>query len=346
MSDPLEKFLVEYVDASGGLTEEIEPQVYDLLLPDSDQPLRVTFDPDALPEHPAAQLVTFGSALLEQLLAQAQARGRIALVYLDDVHLMPHALDQRVRRDLTLPSGTNLLIESARPQYVTTTLFWFETTFIGDEKEQALYPVAVDRYYGRLVRYLEPLLDGERLSEIRRYAYPDASSQPLAQTYLHARERVMRTVLTEANSRQHELRARLAQQREQMTRYFADLRAELNERLEKVQARGEEGDSLLLRVEALNREERLRVEELQRKATLRAQIQLTNVLHVKIPRLFLEAQLVFDENRRAPIPLKLTRDPLVEKTDALACPHCQHPTYELRVGRRGDLRCPQCSAAV
>jgi hypothetical protein len=29
MSDPLENFLIEYVDAVGGLADEIEPQVYD-----------------------------------------------------------------------------------------------------------------------------------------------------------------------------------------------------------------------------------------------------------------------------------------------------------------------------
>jgi hypothetical protein len=351
VADPLEQFLTEYVDSAGGIAEEVEPQVYDVLLPDAGilpyegRTLRVAFDPEALPEHPHAQLVTFGSSLLDELLEQAQARGRLALAYLDDVHLTPHALEQRVRRDFILPPAASLQIQAARPLYVTTTVLWFETTFVSDEKEQSLAPIAVDRYYGRLVRHLEPLLERDRLSEIRRYPYPDAPSRPLDEAYLQASERLARSVSAEANGRKQEILARQAQQRERMTRYFADLRGELNERLEKAQARAEEMDSLRARVEALDREESVRLEELQRKTMLRVQIKLTNVLHVKTPRLFLNARLASKDRMHAAIPLTLTWDPFAEKADALDCPSCRHPTYELRLGRRGELRCPNCDKA-
>ena len=130
-----------------------------------------------------------------------------------------------------------------------------------------------------------------------------------------------------------------------MTNYFADLRAELTERLGKMEQRGdaapEEMDSLRQRLEALAREETLRLDELQRAARLRVQIELLNLLHIKIPRLFVTAHLGF-ETKRAPLPLSLTWDPLTEKTDPFACPHCQQPTLALRLTRRGDLRCAQC----
>ena len=43
----------------------IEPEVYDVLLPGTgsggaDESLRIAFDPEALPEHPGAQLASFG----------------------------------------------------------------------------------------------------------------------------------------------------------------------------------------------------------------------------------------------------------------------------------------------
>src|SRR5437867_1368864 len=142
MPDPLETFLIEYADAVGGLADQIEPQVYDVLLPDADQSQRIAFDPDALPEHPSAQLLSFGSTLLDAWLLQAHARGRVAIAYLDDVHLHPHALEQRVRRDLVLPDALTLEIQTMRPFYVSHALFWFEVTFVSDEKEQALYPIA------------------------------------------------------------------------------------------------------------------------------------------------------------------------------------------------------------
>lgn len=114
MPSPLEQFLIEYVDAVGGLADEIEPQVYDVLLPDAATPQRIAFDPDALPEHPSAQLLTFGSALLDDLLARAQTRGQIGLAFLDDAHLQPHALAQRIARDLVVPETVTLRIENIR----------------------------------------------------------------------------------------------------------------------------------------------------------------------------------------------------------------------------------------
>ncbi len=131
-----------------------------------------------------------------------------------------------------------------------------------------------------------------------------------------------------------------------MQRYYADLRTELAERTEKAQARGDETESLRLRQDALNREESLRLDELKRKAELRVQLKLTNLLHVKIPRLFIATGVAAKQFAAVhPASLTLTRDPLAEKTDALVCPNCQQPTFELRVNRQGELHCPNCVPA-
>ena len=343
MPDPLEQFLIEYVDAVGGLADEIEPQVYDVLLPDANAPQRIAFDPDALPEHQSAQLLTFGSALLDDLLARAQQRGQIGLAFLDDAHLQPHALAQRVTRDLVLPEAITLRIENIRPLYVTHSLFWFEVTYLGEEKEQALFPLAIDRYYGRQVRYLDELLNGERLAESRRWTLADAKSQPLDRAYLSARDAVVRTVRAEVNTRQHHTQTHLVEQTERMKKYYADLRAELAERIEKAQTRGDETESLGLRQDALNREEHLRLDELARKAQIRVQIKLVNLLHIKIPRLFVRTHVTAKPIATIhPGSLTLTWDPLTEKTDALVCPNCQRPTFELRVNRFGVLHCAEC----
>ena len=351
MPDPLENFLIEYVDAVGGLADEIEPQVYDVLMPDADTAQRIVFDPDSLPEHAqrSAQLLTFGSALLDDLLARAQQRGHIGLAFLDDVHLQPHALAQRITRDVILPDAITFRIENIRPLYVTHSLFWFEVTYLGEEKEQALFPLAIDRYYGREVRYLDALLSGERLADTRRWTFADAKSQPLDQAYIAARDAVVRTVRAEMNTRQHQTQTHLTEQTERMKKYYSDLRTELTERIEKANARGDEIESLRLRQDALNREEQLRLDELARKAQLRVQLKLVNLLHVKIPRLFVRTHVTANQRGTPTIhalergSLTLSWDPLVEKTDALVCPNCQRPTFELRVNRFGVLHCAECN---
>ena len=69
---PLEQFVRDYAEARGGAWDQIEPRVYDLLI--GSEITRVAFDPEALPEHPQAQLASLGSPLLDGLLADAAER--------------------------------------------------------------------------------------------------------------------------------------------------------------------------------------------------------------------------------------------------------------------------------
>ncbi len=76
---PLELFLRTYLETVGGVWDEVEPQVYDVLVPGEVGGVqRITFDPEALPEHPAAQLASFGTPFIDGLLADAMRRGRAA----------------------------------------------------------------------------------------------------------------------------------------------------------------------------------------------------------------------------------------------------------------------------
>jgi hypothetical protein len=342
---PLEQFFRDYVDAIGGIADEVEPQVYDVLWPDADEPQRVTFDTEALPEHPSAQLLTFGLPLLDAMLEDAQQRGQVARAALDHVHLEPYGIETQIQRELTLPAATRLDVQQVRPRYVLHTLFWFEATYLSDEKEQTLYTAALDRYYGRLVRHLEPL-DHAQVRDERLWPHPDAPAIPLDQAYLLARERVVRNVNAAANSHQRERRERLGKQIAQMEQYFSDMRAEVEERIRKAQTRDEETGSLQERITALERERTLRIDELRRKAVTQVTLHLTSMLHLAIPRLFVRARLqpARTSNRLPELPLTITWDPLVEKTDALDCPACHTPTYTLISGPRDTYGCPTCQA--
>ncbi len=342
MITPLEHFLRDYAEAVDGLWDEIEPQVYDVLWPDTEQPIRLTFDPEALPEHPSAQLLTFGLPLLAELLSAAQERGQVAHIYHDDMNLQPYRLDQQVRRDLHVPAGMSLELAAPRPYYVAHCICWFEVSYLGDEKTQALISAAVDRRYGRLVRHLEPLLAHPGLGDERRWAFPDASAIPLERAYLIARERVVRSVVTEANSQQRERQGRADREIARMERYFADMAEDLVVRMTKATAKGEDTAPLAQRKVALEREAALRIDELRRKAGVRAQLRLRNLLHLSAPRLFLRARLIAPKQTSSPT-FSISWDPLTEKTDAIDCPTCNRPTYTLALTRRGELRCDACA---
>src|SRR5215471_12559065 len=134
---PLEGFVRDYVEATDGVWDEIEPQVYDVLLPagpggEAGGVVRIAFDPEALPEHPGAQLASFGTPLIDHLLDDAIRLGRFSQLYVIGLNLAPHDLTGRARRAVSLPPETSLRVERIRPLHFAQAVFWFQATFVSD----------------------------------------------------------------------------------------------------------------------------------------------------------------------------------------------------------------------
>lgn len=352
---PLEEFLRDFMETAGGAWEEIEPQVYDVLwpsaaagaTPDEAAPglLRVAFDPEAIPEHPGAQLASFGTPLVDRLLRAAVGRGRYAEAYLNGLNLAPHDLPGRVRRVIRLPDGVDLSLQRVRPLYFAQAVFWFEATFLSDQKEQEIVSIAFDLCSGRQVRHLERLLDFERLAEEPAQYLAEARRASVAAVYPRAREQVLRTVASLANQHRRELQDRVQRQIERMRDYYGDLRSELAEQIRRAQRRGDDAAKLLPRREAIDREERLRVTELCEKSAMRVRLRLASLLLVRQPKLLLRSAAACPRRPGAAAELDLVWDPLTESLEAAACPQCGAPTYVFQLNRLTRLACPACAGA-
>src|SRR5262245_34380579 len=333
---PLESFLRDYADVSGGLWDEVEPEVYDLMLPPQAATaawgadvVRVAFDPEALAEHPGAQLASYGTPLVDRLLADAVARGRLAELFLVGQNVAPQGLADRVARALTLPEGASLRIGGARALRVPPAVFWFEATFRSDQKEQELLPVAIDLHYGRQVRQLERLLDRAHLAPEPWSPLPEARHPGLEAAYPIARDRVVRTVAALANTRARELNERLGRQVERMRRYYGDLRAEVDEQADRAGGRGEATARFAARSRAIERKQQLRLGELRQKSALKVHLRLINLLKIHQPKVLIQASVhpAGTGPGATPVPLELVWDPLVEGLEAVPCPNCGQPTF-------------------
>src|SRR5262249_9953649 len=160
--------------------------VYDVILPPSrddktasEMVLRLTFDPEALPEHPGSQLASFGTPLIDRLLEDAVRRGRSRQFYLVGLNLNPHNLTGRVRRSLSLSPPLELQVERVRALHFLQAVFWFGVEFVSDQKEQEVVPVCIDLHTGRQVRHLEDLLQRSRLAERPALPLPEARRMSL-----------------------------------------------------------------------------------------------------------------------------------------------------------------------
>jgi hypothetical protein len=348
---PLEAFLRDYAEVTGGMWDEIEPQVYDLMLPGREgagepELVRLTFDPEAVPEHPGAQLASYGTPLIDRLLTDAVNRGRHLELYRVGLSRTPQGVDDRLRRAVTLPAGYAVKVERSRPLHFPQAVFWFEATFISDQKEQDLLTVAIDLHHGRQVRHLDRLLDRGHLADKPWVLLADAPHPGLASAYPIARDRVVRTLSALANTAFRELHERLDRQLERIGRYYADLRAEVEEQARKARNRDEDDARFTARIEALEREEQLRFAELRRKSQLKVHLRLLNVLVIHQPKLLLHTAVVASATGSVAGRLEWVYDPLIEAIEAAVCPECRHPTFEFAVTRQGRLVCPSCAKAA
>jgi hypothetical protein len=351
---PLESFLKEYVDSVEGLWDEVEPQVYDLLPPESgwtvkaphadEGVIRVAFDPEALAEHPTAQFMTLGSPLLDEILEDAQRRGRFAKAYIIGLHLRPAELSRQISRAVNLPEGALMRLLRARGLNFPVAVFWFAATFLSDQKEQEKLVVAMDLYHGRQVRHLDQLLEPGRLSETPAELLPDAPpTKNLVQAYLHSRERALRNVFTIANQYRRDHEERFLRQEARMRQYYQDLREEIEEQIARAESRSTDTSRALARRQAVDQEEALRLAELRRKNALRVHLKLLNILEIRQPKLLIETTLT--PSCGEPAPLSLVWDPLMESLEAPDCPECGQPTFAFRFRLKCPTwLCPDCAA--
>ncbi|MGE3806353.1 MAG: hypothetical protein AB7K24_16920 [Gemmataceae bacterium] len=345
---PLESFLRHYVETIGGDWDEVESQVYDVLIPAANDGtlfetasgvLRLTFDPEALPEHPGAQLASFGTPLVDAFVSDAQRRGRVGRFYLVGLNLAPHDLAGRVLRALKLAPPLTLQLDRIRALLFPQMVFWFQAEFSSDQKEHAILPVAIDAHYLREVRHLDKLLEPARLSERPSQPLPEARRAGLADVYLAAREQVVRSVAALASTRDRELRERGERQVARMRRYYADLRQEL-ESPRRGRQTAEADERLAARRQAIDREEQVRIAELRQKNQLRVRLRLGQSLHIQQPKLLLTTRIA-DTKRTAP--LELVWDPLTDSVEAAACPACGRPGYSFRLDGPGKVTCEGCN---
>ena len=291
---------------------------------------------------PMAQLASFGTPLIDRLLADALRRGCEAQFYLLGLNLSPHDLSGRVRRAVQLPPKVEIELAAVRALHFLQAVYWFQAEFVSDQKEQAIVPMALDLHYGRQVRHLEQLLDRSRLGEAPAEPLAEARRLSVAAAYLAARTEALRTIAALANVQGRELSERGRQQIARMTRYYADLRGELEDQSRRGRQMEDAAARLAERRTAIDREEQFRVAELLQKSSLRVSVRLLQLLLIEQPKLLVKTTVAAPTGMSSGV--EMVWDPLTEAVEAIPCPACKRPGYSFdfeRLQGQAGLR-PAC----
>ena len=299
----------------------------------------MTFDPEAATERTDAELVTFGSPMLDAMAADAQRRGRVARAYVGSLNLDATHLTQKLLRAFDF-GGAQTAFEPARALMFHHLLFRFRATFQSDEVQEELRHVLVSLREGRLARQLLAELDRCDLTEENNLPCPDAPCIAVEEAYAIARREIAGSLAGTANDVRHAVDARRAQERERLERFYADYEAELTDGADALEPDDPKREKIEARLRSNEIERARRIEELDGRHQVAVHVALVQALWIGQPKLTASCRLT--PERGAERSIELVWDPLLSAPEAATCPACGRPTFRFQFDRRGELHCEGC----
>ncbi|QKY70156.1 hypothetical protein [Lentibacillus sp. CBA3610] len=138
----LQQFVTETVENLGGMVMPVEYALCDVLIPETyagyfqnKTELKLAFDYEVAQENPDSEFVTFGSYVLEQLLAIIHEKAKTAMRYALIDRLELGTPLKKIEAFLQDEHGKTA-IESEKPVLGVWTVFQYLTTIVADEKTE------------------------------------------------------------------------------------------------------------------------------------------------------------------------------------------------------------------
>jgi hypothetical protein len=345
----LERFVVDALRRQGAIAELDVDSPLDVLLPDdlartlaSPAELHVAFDPEVAAERPGSTFITYGSPLLDGLIARTLDDDRVFPSYssLKAFSLPPQILDQ--------VHGAVLLVKSRPPTLAghSTYLykdvgFVFRATYESDERVEEEVEVLVtgDGY---------PV--NEHLASYRRHVWetqrhdspvatlPLGASLPIATLYDTARQQAAAAVKGRAEDLRRESEPTRDRERLQMLGYYEKIVDQLAERARQLESQpGNSAERVQRahdRLEAARLDRERRLADLDLKYAIEPTVALDHVRIYYVPKAVLDLRV---QHRAVQLPYQMVYNFVTRRLEPVHCQHCGRRTNQLTYGESGWL---------
>lgn len=279
MADGLEPLASRFF-MSVGMVEPAGYRSIEVVLDESVQPyfgghsyLLLAFTPEAAHEHAGAEVLTYGSPLLDTMAELATTRGNASHLYLNSLKPTTGRTLEKVRAQVRLPG--HLL--STGPEHLMLfhhALFRFKVSFIGEEREELFRDVAVDLHTGWATIGMEA-------QDLRSYGSQDAISGRELNLRLSLRQAcgtaissLQGSAAARVKDHQDLLRAACLAEKGQVVEHYQTLVA----RIEAGKARkGADPERLDARIRATQVDQGLRLQDLEKRYRLSLEFTLTQL---------------------------------------------------------------------
>ncbi len=343
----LERFVVDALHHQGAIAELDGDSTLDVLLPDdlartlaSPAELHVAFDPEVAAERPDSTFVTYGSPLLDGLIARTLDDDRVFTSYssLEAFSLPPQILDQVHSAVLLVKSRPPALADHSTYLYKDVG-FVFRASYESDERVEEEVEVLVtgDGYPA-----------SEHLASYRRHVWettrddspaatlPLGASLPVATLYDTARLEAAAAIRRRADELLRASQSARDRERLQMLGYYEKIVDQLAERMGQLESQADISSERIQRahdrLEAARADRERRLADLDLKYAIEPSAALDHVRIYYVPKAVLDLQV---QQGTASLPYQMVYNFVTRRLEPVHCPLCGRRTDRLIYGQRG-----------
>lgn len=336
--ESLRPFVAAGVRDLGGVVDEPDVRTLELLIPDV---LREALGAEYLRLDTESQPLSIGSPVIEAVANALSSGGCVARAYLNPIYLQGGDLQSKWDRAFQLNAGRAALLSQSLEETIHA-VFHFRASFLTDEREERLYPVAINLTTG--ISYDNLINDWPRifLDEAASYnGLPTAQAAELEGLKIAIERALQARIAPDIDAARRTQEKFLARELRRLEDYYAALDAELAER-ERRPSTEALAARLLERRRALGLDRAKKTRDAVEKHRLRIETKAVAVLLIHQPWLRVAMRL---ENRRETLDRPFFWNPALKSFAPIACDACggQTSAFSLRDAR---LLCPSCGSGT
>ncbi len=353
----LRRFLLDGLPVVGALAEAPRYGIVDLMLPepmaaalDGRTFLHLSLSPEAAAADRTAEYLSYGSPLLDRLLALARDPMASARWYVRGLQHPPKDLRAEAQRQMSFSNAWISAKSGAEAiAYHYAALFWFRATILSHERRERLVPVAIDLHSHRPLAPQTLLLasldtEGDPFIPTAPFwgAAPDLATA-VTQAQEQAAGQVEQDLAADLSAAAERSARRLEAAHSRLSSFYDDMAHNLELRIRR--ADEDKKDGLRAKLEAVAAERGKKLAEASEQHRVRLVLHLVAAALVARP---MPTTTITVENRYSSATVPIAWDTLSKGLDAPVCEVCQAPGSVLHLCGNGHLVCPadiiRCSA--
>ncbi|MEA1965361.1 MAG: hypothetical protein U9O41_09635 [Candidatus Aerophobetes bacterium] len=344
--ESLKNFVREVIEVKGGIAEEKEKGVLEVILPKNigkdlfgKEYERLSF----LSDQSQTKFITYGSPLLDKVISLTEDLGKTARTFAEDIHLKKKGLARLIEDNFDFPNTRKLGSLIDREVVCSYLLINFRVSIISDERKEEIVTASVDEHTLRIGKeiinpILELLYKKERPPEAAE-RYPTVKRYPIEKVYERAKKAAIRNLEQSLKDVEKSSLRRLKRDITRLWSYYKDLKEELKKRMMK-EPYLKKREELSSKMKAVEMEFERKKEDLtDNKYSLKITLQPINACRVYLPKIVSDYEIQRKTSKKK---LEFFWNPLTEEIEPLVCQACLEDTYAIYLCDELHLICPNC----